>query len=145
MTTRVKRNRPGLAAVELAVTLPFLIFVIVVGVDFCRIFYKTQVTNGAVRGGALYAYDPTTMDQSPYYNRTTSTGVTNAAQADATDLTPLPGVTYTTGTTSDGNNSATVGVSQTFNMIVDWPGVPSSMTTNRTITMRVARNLPLPP
>ena len=52
------KNRParrGAAAAELAVLLPFLAFLFVVAIDFCRLYYQTQTVQGCAEAGACYA------------------------------------------------------------------------------------------
>jgi Flp pilus assembly protein TadG len=49
------RARRGAAAAELAVLLPFVAFLFVVAVDFCRLYYQTQTLQGCAEAGACYA------------------------------------------------------------------------------------------
>src|SRR5262249_49268221 len=112
--------RKAVAAVELAVLLPFLAFIFVVTVDFSRIFYDSLILNNCARNGALYgcANPANSLD---------TTGIQNAALADATNLSPTPTVTSTTGTNSDGNY-VQVTVTFTFQTITNYPGIPSTIT-----------------
>ena len=48
----------------MALLLPLLVFLYVIGVDFARVFYYSQVIENAARNGALYASDP----KAPAYN-----------------------------------------------------------------------------
>ncbi len=123
-------SRRGSAALELAIVVPFLLLLFVIVVDFGRIFYFGQTIENCARAGALYASDATTIAQSPYAN------VTQAALADATNLSPQPTVTSSTGTDADGNPYVRVTVSWTFNMIMRLPGVAQSVTLTRTVQMR---------
>ena len=50
-------TRFGAAAVEFAVVLPFLMFTVVVAVDFARVYRHAQVVMSAARNGALYGCD----------------------------------------------------------------------------------------
>ena len=50
--------RHGTAAVELAVLAPFLVFMMVIAVDWARVFYYTVTINDCARNGALYMYAP---------------------------------------------------------------------------------------
>jgi len=125
--------RPGAAAVELAVLLPFLAFLFVITVDWARIFYFSQVIENCARKGALYASDP----KAPSYNLYTS--VQQAALGpDSTGLNPQPTVTSTNGTDAAGNPYVSVTVTWTFSTITHFPGVPSSVTLTRTVQMRAA-------
>src|SRR5690349_9373587 len=46
--------RHGTAAVELAVLLPFLAFMFVIGLDFARVFYFSITLTNCARNGAYY-------------------------------------------------------------------------------------------
>src|ERR1700736_4434539 len=119
MRNRSNHERRAAAAVELAVALPFIVFLFVIAVDFARIFYFSQVLENCTRQGALYASDP----KAPAYNLYTS--VQEAALADAQGLTPQPTVTSTTGTDQAGNAYVTVTVTWQFQTITSFPGVPN--------------------
>ncbi len=118
--------RRGAAAAELALLAPLLLFVLIVAIDFCRLFFAYTIITNAARNGALYAIAPT---QSPYNN------VTAAALADASDLNPAPTVlppTY-------GNATVSVTVQYQFNMISSYLGF-SNVNLSRQVTMRMAPN-----
>jgi Flp pilus assembly protein TadG len=124
--------RPGTAAVELAVLLPFLAFVFVIAIDWARIFYFSQVIENCARQGALYASDPKAPANNLYNN------VQTAALADASNLNPPPTVTSATGTDAAGNAYVTVTVTWSFQTITRFPGVPSIVNLTRTVQMRLA-------
>jgi Flp pilus assembly protein TadG len=125
-----RRRRRGAAAVELAVLLPFLAFCFIVGIDFSRVFYFVQAVQNAAESGALYAcQDATTAANSDQ--------ISTAAKADATNLSPPPTVTSALGTDADGNATVSVTVAYTFKTITNYPGIPSSTTITRTVTMRI--------
>lgn len=126
------QNRPGAAAVELAVLLPFLLFLTAIGTDWARLLYFSASLEGVARSGALYASDPIAADKSPY------TSVEAAALADAPDLTATTTVTSTESTNGAGARSVTVTASMTFTTITNLPGVPESQPIVRVVRMRVA-------
>jgi len=127
--------REGVAAVEFAILLPFLAFMFVVAVDWCRVFYYSITVTNCARNGALYASDPIGQAASPY------TSVTDAALADASNLSPTP--TVSSHTDADSNGSyVEVTVSYHFQTLTNFPGVPSSNTVARTIRMYVAPRTP---
>src|SRR5262245_34503854 len=130
MRQSTPRTRQGAAAVELAVLLPFVVFLFVIAVDFARFFYFSQVIENCARSGALYASNLTTA-QSPY------SSIEQAALSDATDLNPQPTVTSTTGNDAAGNPYVQVTVSWQFQTITNFPGIPSP-NISRTVQMRVA-------
>jgi hypothetical protein len=122
--------RYGAVVVELAILLPFLAFCFIVAVDFCRIFYYTQVVQNAAETGALYGCRDSTYAAN-------TTGIQTAATGDASDLSPAPSVGSTQGTDADGNATVSVTVSFKFKTITNYPGIPSVTMITRTVTMRV--------
>jgi len=118
--------------VELALLLPFLMFLFVVCVDFARVFYYSQTLASCARNGALYGSNLVTA-QSPY------TSAEQAALADATNLSPQPTVTTTTGTDAAGNAYVKVSVAWSFHTVASFPGVPNSVNLSRSCQMRVAK------
>src|SRR5689334_20674797 len=82
-----RHMRRGMAAVELAITLPVLMVILVICVDACRLFFAYMTITNAARNGALWASDPLANgtvipSTSPY------TTVQQAALADASTLNP---------------------------------------------------------
>ena len=57
LTDRPAPRRGG-AAAELALLLPVLSFILIVAIDFCRLFYAYNVITNCARNGALWASDP---------------------------------------------------------------------------------------
>ncbi len=138
MRTRTGRRekRRGAAAAELALVLPALAFLFVVGADFARLFYHYQTITNCARNGALYHCDPVAMAQSPY------PGTQQAALADAPNLSPAPTVAAPR-FGSDGNGPyVEVTVSYSFQTIANYPGIPGTIPLTRTVRMRVARVVP---
>ena len=127
-----RRCRRGAAAVEMALLTPVLAFIMVMTVDFGRIFYATSTIANCARNGAFYACDPDYTSTSPY------TSISQAALADAGNLSPTPTVTSTNGTDTAGNAYVSVTVSYSFSTIMTYPGIPSSTSISRTVQMRVA-------
>src|SRR5439155_170092 len=80
------QRRDGVAAVELAILLPFLVTLFVIALDWSRIIYYTVTVNNCARNGAMYMLDPYSGVTSRY------TSLTDAAQADAPNLSPKPSV-----------------------------------------------------
>jgi Flp pilus assembly protein TadG len=132
-------SRPAAAAVELAVLLPFLTFLFVLGTDFARIFYYSLVIENCARNGALWASDPLVQSKSPY------TTVQDAALADASTLSPAltsSNITSASGVDSSGNAYVAVTVTYQFQTITGYAPIPSSLTMTRTVQMRTAPTLP---
>lgn len=128
------RSRRGAAAVELAVLLPFLVFMMVIAVDWARVFYYTVTINDCARNGALYMYDSTGTTLSPFAD------YKQAALA-GTDLSPTPTVSSNSG---GGTNAewVEVTVSYPFRTLTNFPGVPQNTTVTRTIRISKASKLP---
>jgi len=126
--TRISRR--GAAAVELALLLPVLAFLFVAIVDFGRVFYYSQTVENAARAGALYLSDDDAVATSPYAT------VTDAALADASNLNPQPTVASSGGTDASGNPYVRVTVTWTFHLLVNYPGIPGTVTLARTVQMR---------
>jgi Flp pilus assembly protein TadG len=142
---RSRKARRGMAATELAMLLLPLTFLLVATLDFGRLFYSYVTITNCARNGAIYASSSSTVQaQSPYGS------VTAAAQADASNLSPLPTVdspTYSTtyngtysSTKPSGDGYVRVTVHWTFNTIVTYPGIPNTMALSRTVTMRLIPN-----
>jgi Flp pilus assembly protein TadG len=135
MLLRRRLPRSGVACVELAVLAPLLAFLFVIAIDFARAFYQYTIMADAARSGALYgSQDPT--------HSVDTTGITNAALADTTDIQPSPTVSSATGTGSDGNPYVQVTVQWTFQTLTSYPGIPQSVPLQRVVRMRVAPTTP---
>src|SRR4051812_16370068 len=61
-----RATRPGAAALELALLLPFLAFLFVIAIDWSRVFYYSLVVDNCARNGAVYSSDPYALVVSPY-------------------------------------------------------------------------------
>src|SRR5688572_4660926 len=79
-------QRKGAAVVELAVLLPFLLFMTVISADWARIYHMTISANACARNGAFFASDPIYAASSPY------TDYQAAALAEAPSLPVTPTV-----------------------------------------------------
>jgi Flp pilus assembly protein TadG len=131
---RSRADRRGAAAVEFAILLPFLAFLLIVAVDFSRVYYDTQILNNCARNGALYGCNnPTTAAD--------SAGIQSAALADASNLSPAPTVNSTTGK-DDAGPYVEVSVSYTFQTLTNYPGIPSTTNLTRKVRMRVTQVVP---
>jgi hypothetical protein len=125
--------------VEFALLLPLLAFLFVITIDFARVFYYTVTLYNCARNGAYYA--------SNYPGIYAYTSASNAALADAPNLTPTPTVTTYYSATADGPYTSTtpitngyvqVTVSWPFQTVTSYPGVPSTLSLSRSAKMKVA-------
>lgn len=137
----------GIAATELAVVLPFLCFIFAITVDYSRIFYYTITLEYAARDGAYFASNYPGLYSYNDPSMTHDQDITNAALGESTNISPTPTVTATydtvyngsyTSTTTDGTGYVQVKVTYTFNTIMNFPGVPTSTTINRSVRMAMA-------
>ncbi|CAN5716335.1 hypothetical protein BH23PLA1_BH23PLA1_28640 [soil metagenome] len=99
-----RTRRRGAAAVEMALLLPILTTLLLIAVDFCRLFYHYTIVANCARNGAMYASDPAVGGDSPHsYNDqgqpvSRAVAIQNAALHDARNesgqisLTPTPTV-----------------------------------------------------
>ena len=143
MIVRPPRNqlkvRRAVAALELAILLPFLAFLFVICLDFGRLFYHSLTIANCARNGALWASDPVTRSQSPYAT------VQDAALADASSLRPAlvgSNVSSASGTDANGDPFVTVTVTYAFHTITNFPGVASQWDLTRTVQMRTVPTVP---
>ena len=141
-------ERRGVAAVELALLLPLLAVMLVVTVDFARVFYFGMVLDGCARNGALYGqntvYDPA--------SRFPSLQAAVLTDADANGMTPAPTVAVGYGSTPGGLFTPTkpsspgyvrVTVAWTFTTLVQYPGIPSRMPLTRMCLMPIPSASPV--
>jgi Flp pilus assembly protein TadG len=138
-----RRLPTGAAAAELALLLPILVLLLLVTIDFARLFYAAITITTCAENGALYACDPASQSQSPYAS------VTAAAQADASSLsgtltvdtmysTSLTDSSFTSTTPvydSSGNGYVRVTVTWTVPTSFSYPGAPSQF--SRSVKMRM--------
>ena len=127
---RKRCSRRAAAAVELAILLPFLTFMFVIAIDYSRVFYYSLTVENAARSGALYA-------SASGNNALDTAGISNAALADAGNITPTPTVSSLPGIDKDGHANVAVTVNYTFKTITKYPGIPSSVNLSSTVSMRI--------
>jgi Flp pilus assembly protein TadG len=146
--------RRGAQAVEFAVLLPFLAFMFIIAVDWARIFYYSIAVTNCARNGALYMCQQQSArtTSSPYTDSgyvnlyaNSKAPVSDAALADASDLTPTPTVTTNSGSDSYGPY-VEVTVSYPFQTVTGFSvwdfGVPSSTNVTSTVRMYVPPEAP---
>ena len=130
-----------MAAVELALLLPLLVFASMAAVDFARVIYAMATLQSCARNGALYEFYSTAGCPLP----SGWTSLSTAVQADAGNLTvTLPATDngnsnpYSPGASSD--NYVTVTVQCDFTLITlgsngEFPSIGGTMTLTRSVSM----------
>jgi Flp pilus assembly protein TadG len=130
------RRRRGAAAVELAILLAPLTLLVLVAIDFARVYFSTMTLLNCARNGALYASDP--VGVSKYAN------VNDATTADGTSL-QNPSLTSANVTSTLGNDGTNpyvdVSVSYKFPMATGYLGF-TEIDLQPKVRMRVAPIVP---
>ena len=122
--------------VELAILAPLMVMLFVLACDFARVFHFSLTLTNCARAGALYASDPLVADESPFDSST------EAALADAGNMTPAPIVREQYGTDAAGREWVEVSAEYEFNTITGFPGIPNKVTLTRTVRMFIAGPIP---
>jgi Flp pilus assembly protein TadG len=127
-------GRAGHAAVELALLLPFLMFVCLAAVDYSRLMYATVTLTECARSGAEWAANSALQASAPYLT------AQDAAVADGSNLGLTASAVTMSGPSADasGNSVYTATVTYTFTTIVNYPGIPSSVALSRKVVMPAA-------
>jgi len=112
------QRRAGIAAVELALLLPFLALLFVITIDFARVFQYQLTLDNCARNGALYGANLRSYQENGWVN--SFNNITSATLADGATLNPPLAsnqVTVTPATGSDGNPNITVTINYPFTTI----------------------------
>jgi Flp pilus assembly protein TadG len=138
----------------LAILLPFLAFMFVIAVDWARVFYYSIAVTNCARNGALYLSQEQSAKTTtaPYTDSglvnlyvNSKTPLSDAALADAPNLTPTPTVNSATGSDTYGPY-VEVTVSYQFQTASNFSfgifGVPAITNVTRTIRMYVPPESP---
>lgn len=134
----IKPRRRGAATLEFAVLLPFLLLMVVAGVDFARVYYHHLTLNNAARNGAVYA--------SSHPDRAVDTkAIQDVVLDDTKNFTPPPTVTSKITTDSNGKSIVTVTASWDFHTVIDYPGMAQLYTLTQSVEMRVTDKTPKEP
>lgn len=127
--------RKGVAATELALLLPFLMFLFLVAVDFSRIFYFSIVVANCARNGAIYGRNDSTT-------AVDTAGIESAVRKDAVNLNPTALKVFSVTDNAANPSYVEVTVTYPFNTIASFPGIPSSYTLTRKLRMQVVPLVP---
>ena len=146
---RSSTKRKGVATVEFAILLPFLMFLFVLALDYARIFYYSMTLEIAARNGAYFASD--------YPGIYIYSSIDQAATSDSTNLDPKPTITTRYDSNVDGSFGSTspildsnklqtgyvkVAATWTFHSITGFPLLPTSVNLDRHVIMKMAPIIP---
>ena len=137
------RNEEGSQLMELALVLPFLLFLLFGTIDFGRAYYVYLEVSSAAEAGAFYGLS----------NPTDTSGMQAAASLNAQDLTSLTPVASYGAECLDGTQSTSasgtapvcsygavqyveVDTTSTYTPLLPYPGIPASITLTGKSRMR---------
>ncbi len=123
-------RRDGTAIVELAVLLPFMVFVLLVGTDWCRIYYAAHTLDDCARSGAFAASGIGYQERNLSTSERTSRAMTEILK-DAANLNPPIDAADVSVVTA--GSSVTVTVNYKFKTITSYLGKEWPLT--RTVSM----------
>ena len=133
----------GSAALEFALTAPFLLLVLAGTMEFCRLFYTGAAVNGASRAGAQYgiqsvsnSQDLAGMEQAARNDAPGTTGLVATASRFCTCSNGSP-VTCGTGGCTPKKIYVQVNTSVVFRTLAAYPGVPDNVTVRAKSILRV--------
>jgi TadE-like protein len=131
----------GMAAVELAFLLPFMVFACMAAVDFSRIAYAQVTLQNCARNGALYEF----YKAAGYSLPSGWTSLSTAVQADDGSLTVTIPSTYNSNSNpyspaSSSNNYVTVTVQTSFTLLTlgsnsVFPSIGGTLTLTQSASM----------
>jgi hypothetical protein len=133
-------KRRGAAAAELAVLLPLLVFIFLVGTDYCRIFYYSLTITNCARNGALFG-SGVANSQNWQNNDALIATIREATVADGAKLNPpvtADNVAVVKARDADGHAVVQVSVTYQFNTLTGFPGIPNTVNLIRTAQLRIA-------
>lgn len=141
-TTKTPKAYPGQSLLELALVLPFLLFVIFGVLDLGRVFFSTITLISAAREGARYlsVYTDDVSNGGGAYLGTIQTAIREAGDSglalSAGDITPSCTNIDDDPVHCDSGLPAVVTVSHDFELVLGW-FLPSPITVERTAQMVV--------
>jgi Flp pilus assembly protein TadG len=130
---RERARRRGAAATELAILLPFIVLLLVIALDYCRVFYYSQTLRSCASCAAMYAsgtvkHDPATTREDAAKEAAVREGATLSPPLKAQQVT----VAIDTAT-------ATATVVYEFRTLTGYPGLPRNITIRHDVTMTRVR------
>ena len=148
--------RRGATAVELALVLPFLMFLFVIAIDYARIFYYGVILENCARNGAYYAsnypnasylyndiYGYKNLDEAIYSDAASMMKPGDPAKNNAKyELTYSYTLDGTYGATPIASGYAKVTMRWTFKTVTQVPAIPGTVALERSVIMKMAPTMP---
>jgi Flp pilus assembly protein TadG len=140
-----RRSEPGTALVELAIVLPLLVLFAIGAAEFGRLYFAAITVANAARAGAQFGAQNAVSSSN-------FAGMTAAAQNEAGDIGTISNFPSRFCRCPDGSVPSCTGscgsygtpqvfvkdsVAKTINLILRYPGLPSSVTISRAAIFRV--------
>lgn len=142
---RIARGKEANSLFETALTLPFLLLLLIGAADFGKAYYVALGVASAAEAGALYGIQ----------NPTDTSGMMAASRADAADIQQFSATAAYGCQCSDGSSATSscssvptcslnvvnyvqVDTSATYTTILNYPGIPAQMVLRGTARMRAA-------
>jgi hypothetical protein len=120
--------------VEFALLLPLILFIFLVGADWCRVFFVTHTVQDCARNGALGASGIAYQEHGLSVAERESRGKSEALKDAANLSPPLPAGNVTVATTS---KQVSVTVTYSFETVTDWPVIAGPWEIKRTVQMPI--------
>jgi len=142
-TRNHREKRCGAAAVELAIVAPFICFMLIVAIDYGRVFYYSLTLKNGARSGAYYASDYPGIYSFANAQQATAVDFQNMSPPPTIDVkySSSPNGPYTS-VTPISNGYVQVTASWDFHTITSYPGIPTTTTLQRSCRMKVAPIVP---
>jgi Flp pilus assembly protein TadG len=138
----------GQSLAEMALMLPVLVVLLLVALDFSRLYYLAMEVTDAARAGAQFgsangaAAQNTSGIETVACNSMADLSCTPGVNTTALNFCQCAGSSATISCTSPGGctavqNFVTVTATATFKTVVSYPGIPSSVPVKASVTMQV--------
>jgi Flp pilus assembly protein TadG len=138
------RNERGSSTLEMSLVAPVFLLLIVGAIDFGRAWYTSIEVTSASEAGALYGIEnpsdlagmqTATVADAPDISGLSAVATSGCECPDGTSVTPSCGSTPSC--TDNYVNYVDVTASATYNFLLPYPGLPSSMKFNTESRLRV--------
>ena len=135
-----RSSRRGVATIELALILPFVVFCGLVTVDFGRVMHANLVVSNAARCGAEFgAMHKVTNHTRPFWESEVREAIDEEMQGLPQFASEDLETACSTTIDDDDLTRVKIDVRYRFHTLVDWSGIPATVELHRSVTMRQVR------